>query len=186
MSKAIFPPIQICQLTILKIGLSVPLKDQQLLSPAYVQPEQSVSDCSWDHILVFSSEAYVVFWFVSEIGRMLICVFRCCNKSHPHKFIAMLAICGFNFPICPSGPIHSTCLVLCFTWVKVPIPRNWIFISWRGQSGCQDFGEIMLHPCLCLINLQSQCPIFVFFGFGLWSFIEAWQNTCFMVSSEFF
>lgn len=43
--KAIVPPRQVSQLTILKTGMLVPLRDQQVLYTAYVQPERYVT-CS--------------------------------------------------------------------------------------------------------------------------------------------
>lgn len=97
-----------------------------------------------NNTLISFSEAFFTLWLVSEAGRMLICVFHCCNKSRPHKFMAVLATCGFNLPICPPGPVHSTHLVLGFTSDEVPIPRSWIFTSWRGQSECRNFGKIIV------------------------------------------
>ena len=41
MSKAIVPPRQVGQVMVLNVRLLVPLKDLQLLCPAYIQPEQS-------------------------------------------------------------------------------------------------------------------------------------------------
>ena len=52
-----------------KVGLLVPLKDQQLLFP-YVQPKRSVTVLE-RYPLVFLSEAFFTLWFVSKIGGML-------------------------------------------------------------------------------------------------------------------
>ena len=43
MSETIVLPTQVYQLTILKVVMLVLMKDQQLLCPAYVQPEQAVT-----------------------------------------------------------------------------------------------------------------------------------------------
>ena len=60
-SKAIVPPTQVCQLTILKVAWLAPLKDQQLLCPAYVQPEDLVTilNSTFD----FFSEAFFMVYF---------------------------------------------------------------------------------------------------------------------------
>lgn len=53
--------------------------------------------------------------FGSEAGEILIWVFHCFNILYSPKFIALLATYSLNFPICPSGPIHSIHLAFCFT-----------------------------------------------------------------------
>lgn len=85
--------------------------------------------------LIFFSEEFL--WIVCEIGELLICVFHGCNKSCPHKFMAILATCEFNFSMHTSSSIYWSPLALCFTWDKALIPQSWMFISWRGQSGCK-------------------------------------------------
>lgn len=35
--------------------------------------------------------------------------------------MGMLALHGFNFPLCRFGPVHLTYLVICFPWDEVPI-----------------------------------------------------------------
>lgn len=67
-------------------------------------------------------------WFVSEIGGMLLLCFPL-QQITSYKFMALLATCDLNFPICPSGPKYLTHLAFCFTWFKVLIPRIWIFTS---------------------------------------------------------
>lgn len=39
-----------------------------------------------------------------------------CHKSHPHRFMALLATHGFKLPISPSSPLHLTHLALYFSW----------------------------------------------------------------------
>lgn len=111
---------------------------------------------------------------------MLICVFHCCNKSCPHKFMAILATCGFHFPL-SFGPY-----ALSFTWDKVSIPRNWILTCWRGQSGRQDLGEIIVTSAPVSTKPSISMSFICIFSFGLWSFVAVCQNICFLVSPEFF
>lgn len=131
--------MQFCQLTILKALLLVLLKDQQLLCLLLYK-----LNSQWlISIRLFNNFLKNICWFFSEIWWILMCVFHWCNKSHPHKFIAMLFTYGLNFPICSSDSIHSTHLTLYFTWNKVAITRCSIFTSWRCQTGCQDLGKII-------------------------------------------
>lgn len=45
--------------------------------------------------------------------------FHCCDRSLSHKFMAISATHGFNFPIWLSDPIHLSHFILGFTWDKV-------------------------------------------------------------------
>lgn len=134
--------------------------------PSYVQPEHLVTVLD-NYLLVFFSEAGVSFSFVSEVGGMLICVFHCCNKSQPHNLIVLPPTYGFSFPICPSGSIPSTQLALCFTWDKVPVPKNWTFTSWRGQSRRQDFDEMIVKSVPVSSKPSIIMPCICIFSFGL-------------------
>lgn len=58
--------------------------------------------------MIFFSQAYLNLWFVSKITGMWIWAFYCCNKSHHHKLIAVLAICGFTIPLYPPGLVYWT------------------------------------------------------------------------------
>ena len=133
--------------------------------------------------MIFLLEAFSFLWLASEIGEILVCVFHCCNKSHPHKFMALLTTYGFNFPICSSGPRHSTHFVLYFSWLEVLIPRGWIFTSERGPSNAKFLVKLSLHLPLRLLNLKLQCHLHCF---ELWPFIEVCQNTWLMNSLDFF
>lgn len=70
----------------------------------------------------------ILLWFVSEIGGTLLLCFPL-QQITSYKFMALLATCDLNFPLCPSGSKHLTHLACCFTWFKVLIPRIWIFTS---------------------------------------------------------
>lgn len=75
------------------------------------------------------------------------------------------------------------CTTLYFVLLEVPIPRNWIFTSWRSQPGSHDFGDIVTSAPLS--NKSSMAmPLIGIFSFDLWSFIEICQNTCFLISPE--
>ena len=111
--------------------------------------------------MIFLLEAFSFLWFVSEIGGILVCVFHCCNKSHSHKFMVLLTTYGFNFPICPSGPRHSTHFVLYFSWLEVLIPKGWIFTSERGQSNAKFLVKFLSHLALWLLNLKLQCHLLI-------------------------
>lgn len=116
---------------------------------------------------------------------MLVCVFHCYNESHSHIFIIMLATYGFNFPICPFGPVHLTHHTLCFTSDKVQIPRGWMNIY---LLRCQNSGEIIVtsaHVSMKRSILLYFNAIDFTFYFGLWLFIEVFQNACFMISWKF-
>lgn len=86
----------------------------------------------WLFLIFFSEE-----FFMDYLWELLICVFHCCNKSCPHKFMVIFATCEFKFSMHTSGSIYWSHLALCFTWDKALIPQSWMFISWRGQSGCK-------------------------------------------------
>ena len=110
-----------CHLTTIKVGLLVPLKDQQLLCSVLLH--EWLGTVLYKNLQYFP-QRHVSLWFASGIGGMLIWVFHCCNKSCLHKVISILDTYGFNFPLCPVGPTHSTHLILCFTWDKVAIPKS--------------------------------------------------------------
>lgn len=103
-----------------------------------------------------------------EIGKMLIYFFHYYNRSCSHEFIAVLATFGLNFPTCLSDPILFIPLVLYFFWDKVPIPRNWIFVSWRGQTGCQDLGEIIVTSMLMSTKPSIAMSLIHIRSFVLW------------------
>lgn len=76
-----------------------------------------------------------------------------------HNFMATLATDGFNSPICLLV-LHTRPILHLFIWDKVPTSGRWICSSWRGQSGCQDFGDIIVSSAS--VSTQSSMP----FSFG--------------------
>lgn len=112
-SKAIVSSRKVYQLTILKVGLLVPLKILQLVCPFMYNLK------SWQLFLIKPFNTFLrsilCFMIFFTNGGMLIQVLLCCNKSGSHKFIPMLVTYGFNFPICPSISIHLTHVAFCFT-----------------------------------------------------------------------
>ena len=97
-------------------------------------------------------------WVWGTAG-MLICISHCCkNNFGLQKFTAILDAYGLSLPFYPSDPIHSTHLMLCFTWDSAAIPRNWTSTSWKGQFRCQDFGIKILY--LCPVIPQWQCYLY--------------------------
>lgn len=103
--------------------------------------------------------------------------FHCCNNSCLHKFIAISATDGFNFPISLYDPIHLIYLILCFIWDKVLIPGCWIFTFWWGQFWYQDLEKFVTSVPVfntSIISIQFTC----IFCLCLWIFIVFWQRTC--------
>ena len=111
--------------------------------------------------------------------------FHCCNNSCLHKFIAISATDGFNFPISLYDPIHLIYLILCCIWDKVLIPGCWIFTFWWGQFWYQDFGEIC-YICACIqyiYNFNTIYLHFLFMSLNIHSILT--KNLC-LVSPKIF
>lgn len=111
---------------------------------------------------------------------MLICAFHCCNRSLPHRFMAISASYGLNLPTWPSLPIHLIHFRVCFTWDNVLIPRSF----WNGQARFQESCEINVKSAPASTRPSVSIPSHRNFNFGLLSCIAVWQNICFLVSSE--
>lgn len=93
----------------------VPLEDQHLSGPTYRKPE--LSDCSWQYLLIFFSEAFFILWFVSEIGVINL-VFHCCKKSRTHKFMSVVATMAWIFLFVPLALYAQTILRLVLPEIK--------------------------------------------------------------------
>lgn len=67
---------------------------------------------------------------------------------------------------------------------KVPIPRSRTFTSWNSWPGYQDFDEINFISAPVSTKPSISMMFICIFSFGLWPFIKAFQNSCFMLSPE--
>ena len=66
--------------------------------------------------------------------------------------------------------------MLCLTRDRVPIPKNWISTSWRGQCGWQDSGVMILTSAPVSSKPVINLPFTHTLSYGLCSFIEVYQN----------
>lgn len=101
---------------------------------------------------------------------------------HPHKFIAVLAICSFNFnvPICPSDCMYLTHVAHFLPEIKFQSQEAEHLHPKKASVDAKILVKLLcLH--LCLPNPQFQCHFYAF-CFGLCSFIAVYQNTCFVIS----
>jgi len=104
----------------------------------------------------------IILWFVSEIGRMVICIFHCCNKSCPHKFMTLLATCDFTFPICLSGPVHLPHLALVLPQIKFQSLEAEYFPPEEDSLDAKILANLLLHLLKRRLSLQFQRRLFVF------------------------
>lgn len=107
----------------------------------------------------------ILLWFVYEIGGMLLLCFPL-QQITSYKFMALLATCYLNFPICPSGPKYLTYLAFWFTWDKVLIPRIWIFTS--NIFYHSSFSAFLLQETpVLLLSHQDRALLFSSFLYSL-------------------
>ena len=89
---------------------------------------------------------------------MLIWVFHCCNRSWPHRFIAVLATYELSLPLC----LLTLCIqpIMCFVLLEI----GFQFLgtdqlsSEEANSGAK---MLELHPHPCPVILQWKCYLFV-------------------------
>ena len=130
--------------------------------------------------------------FIRSIFYLIICFWdqrninQCFPWSHLHKFMAMLATCGFNFPLCPSGPIHSSILNFALPEIKFQSLEAENVPLAEVTLDAKILVKRLLNLLLCLLSLQFQCHLFVFFSFDLYSFIAVCQMLVFWSLLIFF
>lgn len=99
-----------------------------------------------------------------EIGGMLICVFLLLQQITSPSVHYDASHIWLWFSYLSFSPVYSTHLALHFTWDRVSIPRNWIFISWRDQPEYHDFVEIIATSTPMLLKPPFLCHLFVFWA----------------------
>ena len=117
---------------------------------------------------------------------MLVWEFHCRSRSWHHRFTAILITYGLSLPLCPSGLMQSTHLMLCFTRDRVSIPKNWTSLTWRGQFECHDSGVMIVTSAHVSSNPSITMVFIHTLSFVFWSFIEVCQNIHFLFSIKIF